>query len=621
MVYQLADNQNILLNNSTRKSPVADASSLPMTGNDAWDARITLDDLSINIRDWASWIVYSWGWAWLITASNWLTATGSNVELGGTLVANTAIDIDEFSFSVGGQIDPNFTGWLQVTDDLFGLGVVGAVLQTSDTSDNSSLIVSGDISAFGIGNAGEVASFMAYLPDIGDTSYYLANSDGLMNTSTDGAGAVISVFQTPISYAIFAENAALESAGITVEADTGIELLFGTAGALLIDGDEGTAGQVLTSNGAGVAPTWGVGIGNIYTADGSLTGAREVGGAGFSMSMIDFDGLTLSTGSGDIMSNSAQDNTLQAFRDVYVLADTSVNVSGTIATNINGGSVVIAPNNGDITLDTTSLPSDIRLNSGKDIFTEFEGVYVLRNNAGDSYFSLDITGDTYRFGDLTGAGLGLEMSIDNGTGIFSFLEKDNGQEMLRLHSTDFQYILGDVNDDKNSTKLDIHDDNQTVKLGGLNSGVWEFIDVANSTFTWGDVNGDVGGFQINFNSATGTLTTAETNILAGRTATPTMEVTGAGTYTIGDNTAGLYYDPGSLAATADITLPAAPIDGQEIEIYFGGTITTGTVVTALTILPNTGHTILGTLPTTALVSTVLKYKFRNSTNQWYQSIL
>jgi hypothetical protein len=135
------------------------------------------------------------------------------------------------------------------------------------------------------------------------------------------------------------------------------------------------------------------------------------------------------------------------------------------------------------------------------------------------------------------------------------------------------------------------------------------------------VNGDVGGYLMQFDSSTGTLTTANTNILAGRTATPTMEVTGAGTYTIGDNTAGLYYDPGSLAATADITLPAAPIDGQEIEIYFGGTITTGTVVTALTILPNTGHTILGTLPTTALVSTVLEYKFRNSTNQWYQSIL
>jgi hypothetical protein len=540
-------------------------------------------------------------------------------SLGGTLIENTAIDIDEFTFSVGGNIDPSISGGLQITDDFFGLGVIGATLSSSDGLDNS-LIISGDTSPLGIGVPGEVASLLGYIADSGISSYYLANSNGLANSSVDGSGNIITVFQSPTSYAISGANSALESAVITLEPATGIELQFGTAGSLTIDGDEGTAGQVLTSNGAGVAPTWGVGIGNIYTADGTITGAREVGGGGFAMSMIDFDGFTLSTGSGDIMSNSAQDNTLQAFRDAYVLADI-VNITGSTTTNINGGNIVIEPSAGDLTLSTTALPSDIRINSGRDFFGEFEEQLILRNNAGDSYFSLDITGDTYRFGDLTGAGLGLEMSIDNGTGIFSFLEKDNGQEMLRLHSTDFQYILGDVNDDKNSTKLDIHDDNQTVKLGGLNSGVWEFIDVANSTFTWGDVNGDVGGYLMQFDSSTGTLTTANTNILTGRTATPTMDVSGAGTYTISDESVGLYYDPGTLAATADITLPANPIDGQEITIYFGGTITSGAVVTALTILPNTGHTILGAPPTDAYTSTILEYKFRDSTNQWYQSIL
>jgi hypothetical protein len=49
------------------------------------------------------------------------------------------------------------------------------------------------------------------------------------------------------------------------------------SGAIMPNNLPGTAGQVLTSAGAGVAPTWTtVASNNLYTADGTLAGARTV---------------------------------------------------------------------------------------------------------------------------------------------------------------------------------------------------------------------------------------------------------------------------------------------------------------------------------------------------------
>lgn len=100
-----------------------------------------------------------------------------------------------------------------------------------------------------------------------------------------------------------------------------------------------------------------------------------------------------------------------------------------------------------------------------------------------------------------------------------------------------------------------------------------------------------------------------------------MEVYSAGgNKTISDGEAGLYYDPAVLQANATITLPANPVDGQEMTILFGGTITgAGTaVVTNLTIAANTGQTLIGTYPTAATTDTVIEVKYRQATAQWWR---
>lgn len=107
----------------------------------------------------------------------------------------------------------------------------------------------------------------------------------------------------------------------------------------------------------------------------------------------------------------------------------------------------------------------------------------------------------------------------------------------------------------------------------------------------------------------------------GAFATPAMQAfSGTGSVTIQDGKRGIYYNPGTTQATATITLPAAPVDGQETAICFGGTVTAGTVVTILTIAPNSGQTVIGTLPTTATVDTHLAYKYRSATSQWYRIV-
>lgn len=105
----------------------------------------------------------------------------------------------------------------------------------------------------------------------------------------------------------------------------------------------------------------------------------------------------------------------------------------------------------------------------------------------------------------------------------------------------------------------------------------------------------------------------------GAIASPTMQVfSSTGNVTISNSKRGLYYDPASTQATATITLPSTPTDGQEIIISFGGTVTTGTVVTLLTVAPNSGQAIVGTLPTTATVDSIIEYKWRASVSKWYE---
>jgi hypothetical protein len=91
-----------------------------------------------------------------------------------------------------------------------------------------------------------------------------------------------------------------------------------------------------------------------------------------------------------------------------------------------------------------------------------------------------------------------------------------------------------------------------------------------------------------------------------------------GGFTIPDNKYLAVYDPASLQANATITLPANPIDGQIQVIAFGGAITSGTVVTTLTLATTGGQTInVGTAAATGTVEQPLTFQFLAPLNKWY----
>ncbi len=87
--------------------------------------------------------------------------------------------------------------------------------------------------------------------------------------------------------------------------------------------------------------------------------------------------------------------------------------------------------------------------------------------------------------------------------------------------------------------------------------------------------------------------------------------------TVFNNRSILYVNPASTLATLTITLPSTPVNGQEVKISFGGTLTAGTVVTSLSIIGNVGQTILGSSSiTSASAGDGYVFKYQSSSNLW-----
>lgn len=97
--------------------------------------------------------------------------------------------------------------------------------------------------------------------------------------------------------------------------------------------------------------------------------------------------------------------------------------------------------------------------------------------------------------------------------------------------------------------------------------------------------------------------------------------TGGATVTVTGGNFLLTVDPATATAVLTITLPASPTDLQAVEIEFGGTITSGVVITSLTVVPNSGQTVIDTSPisgTSVTPAAHLKYIYRSATSQWYR---
>lgn len=130
-----------------------------------------------------------------------------------------------------------------------------------------------------------------------------------------------------------------------------------------------------------------------------------------------------------------------------------------------------------------------------------------------------------------------------------------------------------------------------------------------NSLVYGVFNATPASQTITFNA----VTTSTYNLIgkAGVIFDSIQSHTSGASVTISDNNRGLYVNPASTLAALTITLPANPVDGQEIIIHFGGTLTSGAVVTALTLAGSGGSTILnGSSITTAQAGDgyILKYQ-------------
>lgn len=84
--------------------------------------------------------------------------------------------------------------------------------------------------------------------------------------------------------------------------------------------------------------------------------------------------------------------------------------------------------------------------------------------------------------------------------------------------------------------------------------------------------------------------------------------------TIANNTDTLAIHGASTLATGTITMPASPVDGHVQNII------TDVTITALTLSPNTGQTLCGTIPTTMTADTPFKYKWSATDSNWKKTL-
>ncbi|HXB94153.1 MAG TPA: hypothetical protein VNU70_03305, partial [Puia sp.] len=97
-------------------------------------------------------------------------------------------------------------------------------------------------------------------------------------------------------------------------------------------------------------------------------------------------------------------------------------------------------------------------------------------------------------------------------------------------------------------------------------------------------------------------------------------ITGGSAVTVANGTGHVLFDPGSAFASFVLTLPAAPVEGSVVKIYFGGAIGSGApVVQHLTISPNTGQQVLqSAAPGSAAAGNCFVYVYHGARKCWYR---
>lgn len=95
-----------------------------------------------------------------------------------------------------------------------------------------------------------------------------------------------------------------------------------------------------------------------------------------------------------------------------------------------------------------------------------------------------------------------------------------------------------------------------------------------------------------------------------------VDGSGVSTFTFSSGTNTLFYNPNASVLNCTINMPSSPIDCQTVWILFGGTITSGAVVTNLTLAaPSTAVVKFG--PSTGTAGTILKLTYSSEFDWWF----
>lgn len=202
-------------------------------------------------------------------ADNGLTLNGSTVEFGGTLNKNTVIDQNGFNLEFNNTLASGRTTEIHSGDDVIGSGIEGVGFTSQDAVGIMSYLFAGDASASG----GPSNMAGVGLNDFANNNFTQFNSFD----SGSGLASRISSQNSGLSSSTMWLNNMIQfdaSDGINYSSmtlspnmlyiNTDVEF----TGELRPNGNAGTSGQVLVSNGPGLTPSWMPAGGLLTAGDG-----------------------------------------------------------------------------------------------------------------------------------------------------------------------------------------------------------------------------------------------------------------------------------------------------------------------------------------------------------------
>lgn len=98
-------------------------------------------------------------------------------------------------------------------------------------------------------------------------------------------------------------------------------------------------------------------------------------------------------------------------------------------------------------------------------------------------------------------------------------------------------------------------------------------------------------------------------------------ITSGSSFTLSNQTGAIWIivNPTTVLSNLALTFPASPPNLQNVHVSFGGTLTTGTVVTSFSVAGNAGQTVLQpTSPSSIQAGETLSYRYNSTTSTWYR---